>query len=90
MEYFIEQALTYTECLNKIRLKYGEKGVTILSHKNIRMGGVFGLFAKDGVEITGYTSNKVIKAGDFQHPESGVLPVAMPKEESARNAPYFA
>ncbi|MDR3304034.1 MAG: flagellar biosynthesis protein FlhF [Treponema sp.] len=70
MEYFIEQALTYTECLNKIRLKYGEKGVTILSHKNIRLGGVFGLFAKDGVEITGYTSNNVIKAGDFGPPAS--------------------
>jgi flagellar biosynthesis protein FlhF len=90
MEYFIEEALTYTECLNKIRLKYGEKGVTILSHRNVRIGGFFGLFAKDGVEISGYTSNKVIKAGEFQSvPESGVLPTAVPKEEGGRSAPDF-
>ncbi|MDR3342480.1 MAG: flagellar biosynthesis protein FlhF [Treponema sp.] len=60
MEYFIEQALTYTECLNKIRMKYGDR-VTILYHKNIRIGGFLGLFAKDGVEVTGFTSNNVIK-----------------------------
>ncbi|MDR3333795.1 MAG: flagellar biosynthesis protein FlhF [Treponema sp.] len=60
MEYFIEQALTYTECLNKIRMKYGDR-YTILYHKNIRMGGFLGLFAKDGVEVTGFTSNNIIK-----------------------------
>jgi flagellar biosynthesis protein FlhF len=66
MEYFVEQALTYTECLNKIRMKYGDR-VTILYHKNIRMGGFFGLFAKDGVEVTGFTSSNVIKSGNFQN-----------------------
>jgi flagellar biosynthesis protein FlhF len=67
MEYFVEQALTYTECLNKIRTKYGDR-VTILYHKNIRMGGgIFGLFAKDGVEITGFTTSNVIKPGNFQN-----------------------
>jgi flagellar biosynthesis protein FlhF len=66
VEYFIEQALTYTECLNKIRMKYGERA-TILYHKNIRMGGIFGgLFAKEGVEITGFTSGNVIKPGSLQ------------------------
>jgi flagellar biosynthesis protein FlhF len=60
VEYFVEQALTYTECLNKIRMKYGER-VTILYHKNIRLGGFWGLFAKDGVEITGFTANNYAK-----------------------------
>ncbi|MDR2397480.1 MAG: flagellar biosynthesis protein FlhF, partial [Spirochaetaceae bacterium] len=60
MEYFTEQALTYTECLNKIRMKYGER-FSILNHKTIRLGGIFGLFAKDGVEISGFTSNNVVK-----------------------------
>ncbi|MDR1956127.1 MAG: flagellar biosynthesis protein FlhF [Treponema sp.] len=60
MEYFIEQALTYTECLNKIRMKYGER-FSILNHKSIRMGGFLGFFAKDGVEISGFTSNNVVK-----------------------------
>jgi len=66
MEYFVEQALTYTECLNKIRMKYGDR-VTILYHKNIRIGGIFGLFAKDGVEVTGFTLSNVIKPGTFQN-----------------------
>ncbi|MDR2534698.1 MAG: flagellar biosynthesis protein FlhF [Treponema sp.] len=67
MEYFEEQALTYTECLNKIRTKYGDR-FTILSHRNIRIGGIFNglFFAKDGVEIRGYASNNVIKSGTFQ------------------------
>ena len=56
MEYFIEQAVSYTECLNKIRMKYGDK-VTILSHKTVRIGGFLGLFTKEGVELTGFSSN---------------------------------
>ncbi|MDR0786129.1 MAG: flagellar biosynthesis protein FlhF [Treponema sp.] len=60
MEYFIEQAANYTECLNKIRLKYGDR-VTILNQRSIRMGGFWGLFAKDGVEISGFTQNNYAK-----------------------------
>jgi flagellar biosynthesis protein FlhF len=52
MEYFTEQALTYSECLSKIREKYGER-VTILMRKTVRMGGLFGFFAREGVEVTG-------------------------------------
>jgi flagellar biosynthesis protein FlhF len=53
MKYFVEQALTYPECLENIRTKYGERA-TVLMHKNIRMGGFLGLFARDGVEVTGF------------------------------------
>jgi flagellar biosynthesis protein FlhF len=56
MKYFVEQALTYSECLENIRVKYGERA-TVLMHKNIRMGGFLGLFAKDGVELTGFIPN---------------------------------
>ncbi|MDR0562948.1 MAG: flagellar biosynthesis protein FlhF [Spirochaetaceae bacterium] len=65
MEVFVEQALTYTECLNKIRMKYGDR-ITIMHYKNIRMGGFLGLFAKDGVEITFFAPNAVLKPGAFQ------------------------
>ncbi|GHV69921.1 flagellar biosynthesis protein FlhF [Spirochaetia bacterium] len=51
-EYFIEQALTISECKRKIREKYGD-GAQIMMQKSIRMGGIFGLFARDGVELTG-------------------------------------
>jgi flagellar biosynthesis protein FlhF len=79
MEYFVEQALNYTECLNKIRTKYGER-VTILYHKNIRVGGVFGLFAKDGVEITGFTANNYAKNLNVATPASTMLSSSEPKK----------
>jgi flagellar biosynthesis protein FlhF len=55
MEYFTEQALTYSECLQKIRLKYGERA-KVMMQKSVRIGGFLGLFAKEGVELTGILS----------------------------------
>ncbi|GHU97126.1 flagellar biosynthesis protein FlhF [Spirochaetia bacterium] len=53
IDYIVEQASTYSECLQKIRSKYGER-FRELSHSSIRMGGFLGLFKRDGVELTGY------------------------------------
>ena len=50
IDYIVEQASTYSECLQKIRSKYGER-FKELTYKNIRMGRIF---KRDGVEITGY------------------------------------
>lgn len=61
MEYFTEQAPTYSECIRKIRIKYGENA-KVLTQKTIRIGGFLGLFAKDGVEMTGIVSPEPIKA----------------------------
>lgn len=52
MEYFTEQAPTYSECMRKIRAKYGE-GAKVLMQRSVRVGGVLGFFAKDGVEMSG-------------------------------------
>jgi flagellar biosynthesis protein FlhF len=60
-EYFTEQAHTYPECLDKIREKYGE-GVQILMRKSVRMGGFLGLFARDGVEITGIVPQNRVRS----------------------------
>ena len=57
MEYFTEQAPTHAECIRKIKEKYGENA-KILMRKSIRMGGFLGLFAKDGVEMTGIVNNE--------------------------------
>lgn len=57
MEYFTEQGHSYAECRRKIRAKYGDNA-KVLMQKSIRIGGVFGLFAKDGVEMTGVVSNE--------------------------------
>jgi len=55
MEYFTEQASTHTECLQKIRAKYGENA-KVLMQKTVRLGGILGFFARDGVEMTGVIS----------------------------------
>ncbi|MFP4490474.1 MAG: flagellar biosynthesis protein FlhF [Spirochaetaceae bacterium] len=55
MQYFTEQAHTHREAIQKIRSKYGERA-KVLTHRTIRLGGVFGLFTKEGVELSGYLS----------------------------------
>ncbi|MAG13897.1 MAG: flagellar biosynthesis protein FlhF [Spirochaetales bacterium] len=57
MQYFTETALTHGEVLEKIRLKHGDKA-KILTHRTVRIGGFLGLFARDGVEITGYIAQE--------------------------------
>lgn len=56
MQYFTEQAPSHHEALEKIRQKYGERA-KILTHRTVKIGGFFGLFAKEGVEMTGYISH---------------------------------
>jgi flagellar biosynthesis protein FlhF len=55
MEYFTEQAHTYSDCLEKIRKKYGNRA-NVLVQKTIRMGGVLGFFSREGVEMSGVVS----------------------------------
>ncbi len=57
MEYFVEQAASHREAEAKIREKYGDKA-RIMHHKTVRMGGFFGLFTREGVEVTGYFSHE--------------------------------
>jgi flagellar biosynthesis protein FlhF len=40
-------------------MKYGEKA-KVMNYRSVRIGGLFGrLFARDGVEVTGYVSRKI-------------------------------
>ncbi|MDR2070413.1 MAG: flagellar biosynthesis protein FlhF [Treponema sp.] len=50
--YFTEQAYTDSDCKDKIREKYGDRA-NILVRKTIRMKGLFGLFPREGVEMSG-------------------------------------
>jgi flagellar biosynthesis protein FlhF len=52
MEYFTEQAASYSECMRKIRAKYGENA-KVLMQRSVRVGGFLGLFAGEGVEMSG-------------------------------------
>ncbi|MCL2704972.1 MAG: flagellar biosynthesis protein FlhF [Spirochaetaceae bacterium] len=55
MNYFTEQGLTYTDAIEKVKIKYGEN-IQILNRKSIMVGGFLGLFQKEGVQIEGIIS----------------------------------
>jgi len=55
MQYFTIQARSNREAIEKMKASYGEEA-RILTHRNVRVGGVLGLFSREGVEITGYLS----------------------------------
>ena len=57
MEYFVERASTHREAKEKIRSKYGDHA-RIMHHRTVRIGGFLGLFAREGVEVTGYLSQE--------------------------------
>jgi flagellar biosynthesis protein FlhF len=52
MPYFTEQARTYSECLEKIKAKYG-KDFKVLIERTVRKGGLLGLGSHEEVEMTG-------------------------------------
>jgi len=54
-EYFVERGLTHKDVMDKIYVKYG-KQFRILSHRSVKMGGVLGLFSRDGLEYHGYVT----------------------------------
>jgi flagellar biosynthesis protein FlhF len=56
MDYFVERGASDQDVQTIIRRKYGERA-RILSRKEIRTGGVLGLFRKRAVEVTGYCSH---------------------------------
>ena len=59
-EYFIEQGASYREAHQKVLNQYGERA-KILTQKQTRVGGIFGLFAKEVVEVQGYITKDPIQ-----------------------------
>ena len=57
MQYFSERASSHREALEKIRVKYGGQAI-ILTHRSVKIGGFMGMFAHEGVEVTGYISHE--------------------------------
>jgi flagellar biosynthesis protein FlhF len=53
MEYFIEQGSSYSDCVQKVRIKYGDRAL-VMTQKKVPVGGFLGLFTREGVEVTGY------------------------------------
>jgi flagellar biosynthesis protein FlhF len=79
MQYFTEQALSHRDALEKIRGKYGDQA-KILTHRTVRLGGIFGMFTREGVEITGYLANDGTKKRilDLEDEKKKILSAAAP------------
>ena len=56
MQYFTIQARSNREAIEKMKPTYGEDA-RILTHRSVRIGGFLGMFAREGVEVTGYLSD---------------------------------
>jgi flagellar biosynthesis protein FlhF len=56
MEHFREQAPTYTQCMEKIRSKYGDSAKVMIQKTVPIRGGLFNLFPREGVELAGIVS----------------------------------
>jgi flagellar biosynthesis protein FlhF len=78
MQYFTLQAFSLHEAIDKMKRQYGERA-RVLTHRTIRIGGFLGLFARDGVEVTGYISNDGLKA-------SGAMPIEEEKKKILESA----
>lgn len=68
MQYFTIQAASHREALEKMKLQYGDNA-RILTHRNVRLGGFFGLFSREGVEVTGYLSREPLRRKNLQMEE---------------------
>ncbi len=68
MQYFTVQGRSNREAIERMRATYGEDA-RILTHRTVRLGGLLGLFTREGVEVTGYLSEE---GGRRRHPEAGV------------------
>jgi flagellar biosynthesis protein FlhF len=58
MEEFVVQGRTYDDCVEKARLKYGDRA-KVVNYRAIRIGGFGGFFSREGVEITGYIASDI-------------------------------
>jgi flagellar biosynthesis protein FlhF len=63
MQYLVEQGSTHREVLEKIRARYGD-AAQVLSHRTVRSGGIMGLFAREGVEITYYVKDDSLRESE--------------------------
>lgn len=63
MQYLVEQGSSHREVLEKVRARYGD-AAQVLSHRTVRSGGLFGLFVREGVEITFYLKDDAVRESE--------------------------
>ena len=86
MQYFSEQGESHSDAVQKVRDKFGDRA-TILTHRNIRIGGFLGLFSRNGTEVSGYVSNEEpLRSGKTLAEAKNRILAAAISEESKRLA----
>ncbi|MDR1420511.1 MAG: flagellar biosynthesis protein FlhF [Treponema sp.] len=87
MECFVEQGEDYRDCMNKILAKYGDRVVPVRQRK-IRIGGIFGIGAREGVEvefyIPSYYSRTFSQPSSLRGQEPRLQAASAPAEVQAR------
>ncbi|MDR2143967.1 MAG: flagellar biosynthesis protein FlhF, partial [Treponema sp.] len=78
MAYFTEQAPTPSECLDKIRVKYGDRA-KVLIQRTVRKGGILGIGGHEEVEMTGTYGYSSTPSG------YGTFPAAEPRSGQGFN-----
>jgi flagellar biosynthesis protein FlhF len=88
VEQFVEQGASYAECVQKARMKYGDRA-RVMNYRTIRIGGIFGgLFSREGVEITGYVSSTLSYAAVSGYGgSSGMIPPVRQGAQAAQPNP---
>jgi flagellar biosynthesis protein FlhF len=90
VEQFVEKGPTYNDCLEKVRLKWGDRA-RVMNYRTVRIGGIFGgLFAREGVEITGYVASDLrYSAGGLGAAvrQNGTAPLSGPAPQGYQGAP---
>jgi flagellar biosynthesis protein FlhF len=89
MDYFVEQAPNDYEVQALIRKKYGDRA-RILARKEIRTGGVLGLFQRRAIEVTGYCthapqSRTPLSRGNMMEEKKRILAAAGGDQEKAES-----
>jgi len=77
-QYFVEQAETYDEACRKVREKYGDRANIVLRKTILMRGGFFGLFPKEGVEVSGPIPSAYVKNINSYAVMNGGLEYASP------------
>jgi flagellar biosynthesis protein FlhF len=85
---FTLQAATFEEACAQARLRYGNL-VRVSSRRDVRVGGVFGLFSRPAVEVAGIFPDPQTKPGpaavgaerDLEETKKKILSLAAPKQD---------
>jgi flagellar biosynthesis protein FlhF len=83
MRYFTVQGRTDREAVEKMKSAYGDEA-RILTHRAVRRGGLLGMFAAEGVEVTGYISEEGSrrKRADVEEEEKKKILESVRKEQT--------